>query len=518
MLLSKEVKPEEQDPNRVPELRKRALPVVVAALAALSGLLVAPAASLASPGNLGTNLGGVNYWDGVVPFNDIVRQGGEWMSTRPAATDRNGWPTRLDGPVSMAIAELEYPAGRYAVTWKGRGTFEVGGRRFAGTSGRGTVSLDGSSLVLLTIISTSPRNHLRKVEVRVPGASSGDPFRRRYLRSLEPYGAIRFMDWQKTNGTFADPSPVLTCANATGSGAISQGRRRGASVYWMVRLANRLDANPWFTVPHRADASWLACHARTVARLLEPGLVPRYEFSNETWNPAFEQYFDLTDAAADHGLGGSDSFLGLQLEVARRHAAMAATIGPVFRKVRRPVIRVLAGQAANAWVLEQRLGGGARATTDEIAIAPYMHLVGLNPFESSDGPAIVAMDREQLFSNLRLGLGEEVQPWIEDHLELANASGKRLVAYEAGQHLAGDSSNDSMTELFVGANRSAAMGDLYRDYLDLWKRLTGNRLLMHFTDSGPFTRFGSWGALESPDRSFSSSPKYGALVDFASGS
>lgn len=490
--------------------------LVVTAAVALFGPLLATSSALAVTGNLGTNLGGVNYWDGVVPFNDIVRQGGEWIDGRPLATDRNGWPTRLDGPVSMAIAELEYPEGTYAVTWKGRGSFEVAGKRFTGRDGSGTVELDGTSLVLLTIRSTDGNDHLRSIQVRVPGARAGDAFRTRYLRSLAPYGALRFMDWQKTNGTFSDPSPKQTCSKATGPESISQGRRRGASVNWMVRLANRLDADPWFTVPHRADASWLRCHARSVAHLLERGLRPRYEFSNETWNPAFDQFHDLTDAATDRGLGGSDPYLGLQLEVARRHAWMAGVIGPIFRDARRPVIRVLAGQAANVWVLEQRLAGGARATADEIAIAPYMHLTGLDPFDPSDGDEITAMSQDQLFSNLRLGLTEEVEPWIEDHAALASESGKRLVAYEAGQHLAGDSSNDAMTGLFVAANHSPAMGDLYADYLSRWRQLTGNRLVMHFTDSGPYSRFGSWGALESPDRSFSS-PKYSALVDFAVG-
>lgn len=491
---------------------------VALAVALLSGLLTVPGGAVAAPGKLGTNLAGIEYWNGVVPFNDIVLQGGEWIAGQPLATDRNGWPTRLRAPVSMAIAELEYPAGRYTVTWTGKGVFTVGGKRFSGSSGRGFVNLDGQSLVLLTIESTDPQDHLRRIKVRVPGAVDGEAFRRRYLRSLAPYRVLRFMDWQKTNGTFADPVPTLTCANATAPDTISQGRRRGASVEWMIRLTNRLDADPWFTVPHRADRSWVRCHARTVARDLERGLRPRYEFSNETWNPAFIQFHDLTDAAVRHGLGGSDPFLGLQLEVARRHESMARILTPVFRKRNRAVTRVLAGQAANSWVVEQRLDGGAAAATDEIAIAPYMHLTGLDAFDTADGDAILALGRDGLFTNLRGGLTTEVAPWIRDHSALARRFGKRLVAYEAGQHLVGDPGNEAMTSLLVEANRGPGMEGLYDDYLALWKRLTGNKLIMHFTDSGPYSRFGSWGALESPDRSFLSSPKYRALVRFASGS
>lgn len=490
---------------------------MISAFAILAGALFGVQIASGAPGNLGTNLSGVNYWDGSVPFNNIVRQGGEWVGEAPFTTDRNGWPTRLEGPVSMAIAELSYPAGRYTVKWRGRGSFTVGNSSFRGRSGRGSVVLDGSSLALLTITSTDRRNHLRNIQVLVPGARSGAPFRSRFLASLAPYRTIRFMDWQKTNGTFSDPVPRFSCSTATRPSSISQGRRGGVAVRWMVRLANRLDANPWFTVPHKADQSWLRCHAQTVSRLLERQLTPRYEFSNETWNPAFEQFFDLTEAAEAEGLGGGDDYLGLQLEVARRHNAMVDVIAPVMGKKNRRFIRVLGGQAANYWVLEQRLLGGAEAKTDEIAIAPYMHLVGLNAFDPADGPAITSMTPEAVITNLRSGIELEVIPWVEDHFALARQTNKKLVSYEGGQHLAGDGGNEAMTSLFTGVNRSQPIGLLYDEYLARWKALTGNALFMHFTDSGPYSRFGSWGALESPDQDFGSSPKYQALLRFRAG-
>lgn len=467
-------------------------------------------------GNLGTNLGGVNYWDGIVPFNNIVKQGGEWIGAKPLATDKNGWPTKLSAPVSMAIAEVQYPAGQYTVRWKGSGAFSVGGKEFSGKDGQGTAQLDGSSLVLLVISSTSSRDHLRDIEVLVPGALPGEAFRSRYLLSLQPYNVVRFMDWQKTNGTFSDPAPRLSCKSATRANSISQGRRKGAAVYWMVRLANRLGADPWFTVPHKADSSWIRCHARTVARLLRKDLVPRYEFSNETWNPAFEQFFHLRDAGEAHGLGSGDSYLGLQQEVARRHNRMVSLVSPAMKKSGRQFVRVLSGQAANPWVLEQRLQGAA-AKTDEIAIAPYMHLQGLDAFDPSDGPAIVSMSKFQVINSLRASLAGEVGFWIEGHLQLASSYNKKLVAYEGGQHLAGDSANSEMTDLFVGANRSQDMGMLYGQYLALWREMTGGALFMHFTDSGPYSKYGAWGALESPDQDFSFSPKYQALLAYSAG-
>jgi len=78
----------------------------------------------------------------------------------------------------------------------------------------------------------------------------------------------------------------------------------------------------------------------------------------------------------------------------------------------------------------------------------------------------------------------------------------------------GDSSNDRLTELLTSANRSERMGALYRRYLEAWAANTGNQLFMHFTDIGPGTQYGSWGALEGWDAA--SSPKYEELARFAS--
>ena len=174
-----------------------------------------------------------------------------------------------------------------------------------------------------------------------------------YLRQLAPYRVLRFMDWQRTNSTLADAPRTFTCGNRTLPGSQSQGTTAGASVERMVELANVMHADPWFTIPHEADPGWIACHARIVAASLAPGLTPRYEFANETWNPVFRAFHDLTAEAVSAHLGGGDDYLGLQLRVGERHAAAMAVVGSEFASAGRGFVRVLAGQAANAWVLEQ---------------------------------------------------------------------------------------------------------------------------------------------------------------------
>ena len=193
-----------------------------------------------------------------------------------------------------------------------------------------------------------------------------------------------------------------------------------------------------------------------------------------------------------------------------------ALVASVFAGASRSFVRVLAGQAANAWVLDQRLTTpGAAAATDEIAIAPYLHVHGRNAFDSGDAAVIASWTQTQLFANLATAQTTEVDAWTSDHVALATTWGKTLVAYEAGQHLAGDTGNTTLTALFTGANRAAAMGTAYRTYLDRWRTATNGALLMHFTDVGPYTQYGSWGALEYPEQA--TSPKYAALADYAGG-
>ena len=497
-----------------------------------------PAAGTGTPGNLGTNLGAITYYDGLVVFANLVDQAGDWIPQREGGTwgsgdpldlRPDGWPRTLAPGqyASTVIADVHYPAGTYAVNWQGQGTFRIAGQPFdatGGSSGSGpapgtpaTISLDGTSTVVLDILATNPADPLRAIDVRVPGESPTAVFRTAYVESLGFYRALRFMDWTRTNNAAWEEAPARSCATRVTPGYYSQGTSAGASVERMVGLANLLHADPWFTIPHTATADWTTCIAGVVADLLAADLTPRFELSNETWNPTFRAFGDLTADAEAHNLGGGDSYLGLQLEHGARHAAAMALVDAEFAKRGRTARHVLAGQAANAWVLEQRLSApGAADATDELAIAPYLGVPNANPFDPAEAASLAGLTLPELFARLDEAQTAEVEPWIAAHVDLAASAGKTLVAYEGGQHLAGDSGNDALTALFTGANRDAAMGDRYATYLARWQELTGNALFMHFTDAGPYTQWGSWGAVEDP--SAPGGPKWEALAAFAGAS
>lgn len=502
-------------------------PGVDSAAAGMTGAESTRPDSIASSGNLGTNLGAVTYYDGLVPFANLTDQAGDWVAQRVGSPwgagralelRRDGWPARLaaDQFGTLVLAEHRYPAGIYRVSWSGSGEFDINGTTFSSgpAGGAGAVALDGRSISVLNLRRTDPAAPVRAVRVMVPGEAPTAVFRAAYLSQLAPYKALRFMDWQRTNSTFAEPRRTFTCDTRVLPTSYSQGTSGGVSVERMVELANLLGTDPWFTIPHEASADWVRCHARVVASTLAPGLTARYEFSNETWNSIFRAFHELSAEGRALGLGGGDAFLGLQQRVGQRHTEVMAIVSAEFAAAGRRVVRVLAGQAANAWVAEQRLATpGAAAATDELAIAPYLGLPGVNPFDPTEAQRLARLSQADVFARMATAQTAEVDRWTGDHLVLAARTGKQLVAYEGGQHLAGDPGNDALTSLFTEANRATAMGDAYRTYLARWRTATGNALFMHFSDVGPASRFGSWGALEFPEQG--TSAKYAALLDYA---
>lgn len=61
----------------------------------------------------------------------------------------------------------------------------------------------------------------------------------------------------------------------------------GVPIEVIVQLANTLNANPLFNIPHKADDAFINNYARYVRQHLKPHLKVYLEYSNETWNDVF---------------------------------------------------------------------------------------------------------------------------------------------------------------------------------------------------------------------------------------
>ena len=57
----------------------------------------------------------------------------------------------------------------------------------------------------------------------------------------------------------------------------------------LVTLANRVGADPWFTLPHMADDTYARNLATLVRDGLDEDLKTYVEYSNEVWNWQFQQ-------------------------------------------------------------------------------------------------------------------------------------------------------------------------------------------------------------------------------------
>ena len=73
---------------------------------------------------------------------------------------------------------------------------------------------------------------------------------------------------------------------------------RRYSAYVAITLANRLETDPWFTIPHMATDAFAKSLATLIRDSLEDGLKVYVEHSNAPWNSATAQYRRAVEAGA----------------------------------------------------------------------------------------------------------------------------------------------------------------------------------------------------------------------------
>jgi hypothetical protein len=438
----------------------------------------------------------------------------------------------------------EFPRGTYLVLYDGTGTIEygLGARRDAARSraGRDVLSIDpANGGILLRITATDPSGtgdyirNIRLVAERDEATVASHTFATSFLEQLQPYRALRFMDWMQTNNsTVTSWSARSTPADARYSSA------KGVPVEVMVELANTTNTSPWFTMPHQADDAFVRSFAETTKSSLSPTLSVYVEYSNEVWNDVFSQGAWVQARGETAWPNANASGFTKRINFYGRRAAEVCDIWrDVFSDTPARVVCVTASQAANSWTASEALtcplwdqapcvNHGIKA----LAIAPYFgdyiggdeHVNRVASWAGESDGGLTSLFREltrgaQLTGGPTGGAVAQSFGWINDNRAVAEQHGVALVAYEGGQHLVGvgsASNNSSITRLFTNANRDARMETLYGDYLAGWSA-RGGGLFMHFTDIGSYSVYGSWGALEQIGQSVT--PKYSALYRYSLG-
>ncbi len=475
-----------------------------------------------TPLRLGINLAGNAYWSTEHPFSNLVKHGSRWRTQRigqaftwddplPELTPE-GYPRRIPADSVLEVFILGTPhrahlSDELVVLYDGKGRLEysLGARLKSRAPGRDVIEDVGGEYLVAQLVETDSQDPVRNIRVYEASAEqSPTTFRRTFLDRWAGMSTLRFMDWMETNN-----SQVRSWAQRPRPDNFTQ-TGSGIALEYMIALANTQKGAPWFCMPHLADDDYVRRFARQVKQDLDPSLPIYVEYSNEVWNSQFEQA--RYAAARGQELKLSSNPFEAQLRFyAQRSTEVFRIWEEVFADQKDRVIAVLSTQAANPWtstvVLEWK---DASRHADVLAVAPYF---GGSLGDPEVEQKVAGWSLDQLFAALRTEVARDNRKMITGQAEIARQFGLKLVAYEGGQHLVGhggSENNPKIEKLFQTANRDARMEQLYLEHLGNWQAAGGDVYVM-FSSVAPYSKWGSWGILETESQDPATSPKWRAL-------
>jgi hypothetical protein len=496
--------------------------------------------------NLALGLAGVNDWSVQQPFLDLMKTARPWVGHLPGQwggwshddlaakgyLGAEGWPKalppELEGISTLILTDLPADAGgvagRYVLTWAGNGTLKVEGRAQVVSATPGRLLFDytpGEGTVLLTIGATDPADPIRAIRVvredREAMLDGGAIFNPDWLARIRGARMVRFMDWGLTND-----STVATVAQRAKPSDYTWARV-GVPPEIMVALANELNADAWFNIPHLADDALIADWARIAHDGLKPGLHAWAEYSNEVWNWQFAQA-RWAEEQGKARWGQDQTWVQFY---ALRASQMADLWAKAFADDPSRLVRVVAVQTGWLGLEDQILaaplvvGEGLAPPADSFdayAVTGYFSaMLGaegklpavrdwLAQSKVADPAHPYALANRLAAQELRDGsvtgdptdtlttLLSETLPY---HAAVAADHRLRLVMYEGGTHVVGfgPAMDDAeLTAFFTQLNYSPEMGALYGDLLAGWAMLT-DAPFNAFVDVLRADKWGSWGAL-----------------------
>lgn len=502
---------------------------------------------------LGTNTNEIREDNASIPFVDLFKSSipfadtHPWLSSQGVVYDKDGWPTDLNGGVAGTkflnrLPEGTVPNGNYTVLFDGEGTIDYGNdaRLVSRHSGSDIIRIEAgkdkilnASLIIKRFDKNSP---IRNIRVLLPGGicqnnqfnrvddktqCSGSKFlsfaehyekivfNPDYLNFMKDFRLIRFMNM---SGMTRNPVEHWEHRNllSKASWAGKEGYR-GAPVEVMVALANRLNADAWFSMPYKASDQYIEHFAEYVAKNLDPSLKAYVEYTNEAWNNIFPHRRHAIEKGVLQKLDKHPETAGIKF-----YAKRSTEVFKLWEKAfngRSRLIRVLSGWSANPRLTSQLLSyNKTHQYVDAFAIAPYFYadLDTLRAAGNVDDIFDAVLDKGS-----RYGLPASIKQ-MQQQVALNREFGVELIAYEGGQHLVDwetKRADQHPNPLLYAANRSARMGELYSQYLKSWNE-AGGKTFVHFSAPRIYSWYGSWGAKEFVSQARSKAPKYDALLRY----
>ncbi len=517
-------------------------------------------APIANP-NLTLGLAGVNDWSVQQPFLNLMKTARPWTGHLPGqwggwdhdrlaqagVLDANGWPKRLPPEItglSTLIltdlpAEAAGVAGRYVLTYAGTADVAVEGAAKVAEMAPGRIVFDyapGTGAVLINVTAIAEADPLRDMVVvredRAQALAAGEIFNPDWLARLRGVSGLRFMDWMATNN-----SPLARAEDRPKPDDYTWARN-GVPMEVMVGLANELDADPWFTIPHLAEDALVLELAELAQFGLEPGLQAYVEYSNEVWNWQFAQA--LWAEEQGKARWGRDQ-TWVQFYALRAAQVMGIWSNVYGAEAKTRLVRVIATQTGAKGLEEQILeaplvlaeGVDIAGSFDAYAVTGYFSgllggdskLAAVKGWLAESAAAGDAAHRYDLAvtkaaAELRNGATTGVPEDTLDMLltdtlpyqaSVAAKHGLRLIMYEGGTHVVGYGAavdDAEVTAFFTHLNFTPEMGALYADLLAGWARVS-DAPFNAFVDVYTPNKWGSWGALRHLG---DSNPRWDALA------
>lgn len=500
-------------------------------------------------------LNGVADWSTQHPFIDVMKSGRRWIGHLPnqwggvdfedmmaeGVFDEHGWPVRMPENVtkleSLILTDQSPDAihlsGRYVVLYDGQGELSVSGRARVATREPGSLVFSyspGSGSVGIAISATNADDPIRNIRVipekHLETYLAGGVFNPDWLERIQKVQVIRFMDWMFTNG-----SPIETWADMPDTRDFSYGWR-GVPLTVMIDLANSIQADPWFNIPHLADDDLVRRFAETVKSEIDQSRVVYVEYSNEVWNFIFEQahwagqqaeklwgetgdgwvqfygykaasamkiwtdvYAEDAEARLNRVVSVHTGWPELEQSILLGDRAQAALgFAPVQMFDSYAVTGYFAGELGQPGTLDTAFKTSlSKAETD--GRAKGLSRVALREYVNEhrfDG--MHQMAAEIVKTGSLRELTEDTWPY---HAQVASRHGLEFIMYEGGTHATPtfDSVEDEqLVDFLITFNYSPEMADIYREALSAWGGLTDSPFNVFVDVAGP-SKWGSWGAL-----------------------
>lgn len=514
--------------------------------------------------HLALGLAGVNDWSVQQPFLNVMKTARPWIGhlpdqfggwseadlARAGALGPHGWPVKIP-PELVKISTLiltDLPAdaagvaGRYLLTYQGKGTLKLEGRAKVVEETPGRVVFDytpGEGLVSITLLALDGADPIHDIVVvrasRAQMLADGAIFNPDWLARIRGVRGLRFMDWMMTNdSTLAEVKDRPLPADYSYA-------RNGVPIEVMVALANELKADAWFTLPHLASDDLVRSYAQIAHDQLAPGLKAQVEYSNEVWNWQFAQ----ARWAEAQGIArwGQDKtwvqFYGL------RAAQVMAIWSQVFKDDPARLIRIVAVQTGWLGLETQILDAplvvaeglpAPAASFDAYAVTGYFSAelgaeqkfttvkdwlrqsseaarktAAAQGLTGAEAEAYLAQHRYDLADKLAAqdlrdgavsgnpanSLTQMLAETLPYHAAIAADRHLKLMMYEGGSHVVGYGAavdDEELTAFFTHFNFTPEMGALYAELLAGWQ-LISDQPFNAFVDVYRPGKWGSWGAL-----------------------